>query len=89
MKAVLLALVLVHSTVQEEQPYKYYNQPEYQYWHTPAANQVADTRRPSLRRQLTDLLGPGVPPAMLFSTAGVGNGLSFFVSSVKKIGLAK
>ena len=79
MKAVVLALMLVHSTVQEEQSYKYYNQPDYQYWHTPAANQVVDTRRQSLRRQLTDLLGPGVPPAMLFSTAGVGIKLDLFL----------
>ena len=68
---VLLGLMLVRLSVQESHPYGFYNN---QYWHTPAeaASQVVDTRRQSLRRQLTDTLrGPGVAPAFLFSTAGV------------------
>jgi len=70
-------IVLLAGCSLGEEPYRYYQPEEYNYWHTPASNTVVDhpvdTRRQtfySLRRQFLDLLGPGLGPAIMFSAVG-------------------
>ena len=66
-------MVIAIAVVTSEAEDKIYSYDDYPYWTQDNSVQRFSSAVPSVKRQLLQLFGEGVPAALLFSAAGVSN----------------